>query len=109
MPRAELIPPYSRIMTDSAGNLWVEDYENPLVAPGRWTVYAEDGGILARIVLPERFRPFDIGDDWILGRELDDLDVEHLRVYRIVHQKLANGNRMLPRAARQSMRSATIG
>jgi hypothetical protein len=85
MPRAELIPPYSRIMTDSAGNLWVEDYENPLVAPGRWTVYAEDGGILARIVLPERFRPFDIGDDWILGRELDDLDVEHLRVYRIVH------------------------
>lgn len=84
MPRFEFVPPYGSVQADAAGRLWVADYANPLAPAGRYTVYGEDGGILARIILPERFRPLDIGGDWILGTELDELDVEHLRLYRIV-------------------------
>jgi hypothetical protein len=83
-PHGDVVPPYAAFITDRTGNLWVSDYDDPLSTPGRWTVYGEDGGVLARIALPERFLPFDIGADWILGRELDDLDVEHMRLYPIV-------------------------
>jgi hypothetical protein len=50
---------------------------------GRWTIYDPQGAVQARIALPPRFRPYDIGRDWILGQELDDLDVEHIRLYRL--------------------------
>lgn len=83
-PHGDFVPPYGEITTDLEGNLWVADYDDPLDPPGRWTVYGTDGGALARIILPARFRPFDIGQDWVLGRALDDLDVEHVRLYRLV-------------------------
>jgi hypothetical protein len=84
MPRPEFVPPYGSMLADASNRLWVADYADPLAPAGRYTVYGEDGGVLARIVLPEHFRPYDIGEDWILGRELDELDVEHLRLYRIM-------------------------
>ncbi len=84
LPHGEFVPPYGEIGTDLQGNLWVSDYDDPTNAPGRWTVYDPEGRVLARIALPERFRPFDAGEDWVLGRETDELDVEHVRLYRIV-------------------------
>ncbi|MGH7503081.1 MAG: hypothetical protein ACREL7_15245 [Longimicrobiales bacterium] len=83
-PHGKQIPPYGSFTVDPSGNLWVADHDDPLSTRGRFTVYGDDGGLLARIALPERFRPFDIGEDWILGLELDELDVEHVRLYRIV-------------------------
>jgi len=83
LPHGQSVPPYGRILSDDAGNAWVADYNDPLITPGRWTVYGDDGRAIARITLPERFVPYEIGADWILGRELDDLDVEHVRLYRI--------------------------
>lgn len=84
IPHGDFVPPYARVTTDLTGNLWVADYADPTDPPNRWTVYDPTGGVLARISLPERLTPYDIGDDWILGRELDDLDVDHVRLYRIV-------------------------
>jgi hypothetical protein len=84
LPHGELVPPYGEITTDSEGNLWVSDYDDPTGPPPAWTVYSPDGAVAARVALPERFRPFDIGPDWMLGLYLDDLDVEYVRLYRIV-------------------------
>jgi hypothetical protein len=84
VPRSAGVPPYGRITADAAGNLWVSDYDDPTDVPGRWTIYDPRGAVLARIVLPERFTAYDIGASWILGRELDELDVEHVRLYRLV-------------------------
>jgi hypothetical protein len=42
-----------------------------------------EGALVARTALPLEFTPYDIGEDWILGRELDELDVEHVRLYGI--------------------------
>lgn len=84
LPHGEFVPPYGEIRTDHDGNLWVSDYDDPTDPPGHWTVYDPTGAVAARILLPDRFRPFDIGPDWILGRYLDDLDVEYVRLYRIV-------------------------
>jgi hypothetical protein len=83
-PHGAIVPPYAALATDSEGNLWVSDYDDPLKdQKGRWTIYDPQGAVLARIALPPRFRPYDIGSDWILGEELDDLDVEHVQLYRL--------------------------
>lgn len=84
MPHGELMPSYGEIGTDLTGNLWVADYDDPTDPPGRWTIYDPEGRVLARIVLPERFDPYDAGEDWVLGREFDDLDIEYIRLYPIV-------------------------
>jgi hypothetical protein len=83
-PEGDFVPAYGEIDTDTGGNLWVADFDDPTDPPGRWTVYDPEGRVLARIVLPETFDLYDAGDDWVLGRERDDLEVEYVRLYRIV-------------------------
>lgn len=41
---------------------------------GRW---------LGQVKTPARFLVFDIGADYIAGKAIDDLDVEHVRVYAL--------------------------
>lgn len=78
------VPPYDALIASRTGELWVADYDDGVRPRGRWTVYAPDGRALARIALPDRFVPLDVGADWLLGREPDELDIEHVRLYRIV-------------------------
>jgi len=78
------VPPYDELIASRTGEIWVADYDDGVRPRGRWTVYGPDGRALARIALPARFVPFDIGADWILGREPDELDIEHVRLYRVV-------------------------
>jgi hypothetical protein len=82
LPAGEFVPPYGAVALARSGDLWIQDYPH-LSDANRWTVYAADGAPLARVELPERFTPYDVGDDWILGRELDELDVEHVRIYGV--------------------------
>jgi hypothetical protein len=79
---ADVVPPYGAIAVDRSGNLWVQDYPG-LSDDQRWSIFDADGARIARVVLPRRFTPYDIGEDWILGRELAELDVEHVRLYAI--------------------------
>jgi len=83
LPHGPFVPPYAEITTDLAGNLWVADYPDPTKPAGGWTIYDPEGRVLARLIVPERFRPFDIGEDWVLGGELDEFDIDHVRLYRI--------------------------
>ena len=82
VPAGKSIPPYGKVALDRGGHLWIQDYAI-LSDENHWTVYSADGMPLARIALPPKFTPYDIGDDWILGRQLDDLEVEHVRIYEI--------------------------
>ena len=79
---AKEVPAYGTHTIDRAGNLWVQDYPD-IIDDQRWTVFDSTGARIARIAMPRRFTPYDIGPDWILGRELDELDVEHVRLYAI--------------------------
>lgn len=81
LPAGEIVPPYGTFLVDRTGRLWVQDYPD-LAASAPWTVYDVEGSRVGRIVLPPEFRPYDIGEDWILGRETDELEVEHVRLYR---------------------------
>lgn len=83
IPGPDLIPPYGDMLIDSSGNLWLQDYDDRLAYTGDWNVYRPDGRFIARIRLPAGIKVYDIGSDYVLGVERDDLDVEHVRVYRL--------------------------
>lgn len=86
-PRADRFPAYDALHVDDLGRLWLQDYvrEHEDDASRRWTILAPDGtAILGRLLHPIGFSVHDIGTDWILGVEKDDLDVETLALYRII-------------------------
>jgi hypothetical protein len=78
------MPAYRGIMLDRGGNLWVEEYRRPGDRVPRWTVFSAEGEFLGTLAVPERFAVHDIGDDYVLGRWADDMDIEHVRMYELV-------------------------
>lgn len=86
VPVAEEKPAYVNLAVDAAGNLWVMDYDFPWrVIPGetRWTVFGPHGGMLARATLPARVRPYEIGEDRVLGQRFDGDGVQHVTVLEL--------------------------
>ncbi len=79
----DFLPPYGTFLLDRSGRVWLQDFPG-LQDAQRWSIFDLEGTLVARVALPDKFTPYDIGADWIAGRELDELDVEHVRVYRVV-------------------------
>ena len=82
-PTAETFPAYEQIAANG-GELWVLDFERPRL-PGapRWSVFDRTGRLIARVSVPKRFTLRDWGRDYVLGVARDDLDVEHVVMYRL--------------------------
>ena len=81
------IPFFGELRFDGVGRLWISDYVPPpsLVTRQvwRWTIFGNDGLPLARAVTGPSGDILEIGEDYILVRERDELDVEYLAVYGI--------------------------
>jgi hypothetical protein len=84
---ATQFPPYFYVKSDAAGNLWVQEY-HPLPALRKsWSVFDTSGIFLGDVEMPGKFQVFEIGEDYVLGNWRDELDIEHVRLYRIVKPK----------------------
>jgi hypothetical protein len=81
MPLPKTMPPYGAILGDDAGNLWVGEWAMYPETAVSWEVFDPTGAWLGTVRFPPRFDPRDIGDDWILGVERDELDVDYVVVY----------------------------
>ena len=82
-PLAEAFPAFSTILSDTAGNLWVREYDFPREerpAP-LWTVFDPEGWVLGFIETPNGLRIGQIGEDYILGHYRDELDIEYVQVW----------------------------
>jgi hypothetical protein len=87
------LPAYAQMLVDADRNLWVSDaaldwylaqgFSRVPAGPIAWRVFDRDGRWLGRVTMPPRFRPMDIGSDYILGLWRDADDVEHVRLYRL--------------------------
>jgi len=80
----KVVPPFGAVEIDDAGNFWFEDYDDLIRTPGTWSVHDPEGRLIARVRMPERFQPMHIGRDFVLGVERDELDVEHVRLHRLL-------------------------
>jgi hypothetical protein len=103
MPRT--IPAFAELRLDPTDHLWVREYDledataffdqtfafrrgqmgrrEIRIDARRWHVFDATGQMLGEVHLPPRFQVHEIGDDWILGVWRSELDVEHVRMYRI--------------------------
>ncbi len=77
-PRPETLPAFGSLLADGLGNLWVGEWAMHPEVPGFWRVFDASCGWLGEVAMPPRFTPMDVGQDWILGLETDELDVEYL-------------------------------
>ncbi len=77
----ETRPAFGGLVADSEGNLWVSDWVSAPGTPKEWKVLDAEGRWLGVVAPPPRFFPQAIGEDWVLGVEWDELDVEYVVIY----------------------------
>ena len=70
------------------GRIWVSEVRPPADTAITWDVYDLQGRARARIETPARFEPHEIGPDYMIGRFMDDLDINYIRLYAL--EKPAN-------------------
>lgn len=83
MPVPETFPAYDDLAVSRDGRLWVEGYRKPGEEVPAWSVFSSDGRWLGDVSLPEGFDPMWIDDEVVAGVWEDELEVEHVRAYRI--------------------------
>lgn len=87
MPVSESFPVFELLQSTRENGLWIQIYRRPQdLGPDRWLVADRSGEIVAKIETPEGFRMMEIGEDYIAGVYLDELDVEHFAVYPILKE-----------------------
>jgi hypothetical protein len=82
-PIPELHPAIGSIYADASGFLWVEEYRLPGEETRATTIFDPEGKMVGSVVLPSGFQVSEIGVDYLLGRAVDDLGVEYLRLYSL--------------------------
>ena len=83
-PIRETMPAFDFFVVDRVGNLWVEEYRRPGETVPRWTVFNREGELLGTLSLPDRFVLDDVGNDYVLGRWSDEMDIEHVQLYGLI-------------------------
>jgi hypothetical protein len=84
VPFPETFPAFTAVRADSDGNIWVNDFAMTGEAVWSWSVFDPDGHWLGSVDAPRGFTIHQIGADYVLGRSLDDMDVERVVMYRLL-------------------------
>ncbi len=84
VPYPSAFPTYRGLTVDADSNTWAELYNHPTDPAPKWMVLDASGRWLGTVVMPERFTPHDIGEDYVLGVWRDMDDVEHVRMYELL-------------------------
>jgi hypothetical protein len=83
MPRHPTFPAYQAIRVDVAGRLWVQDFVRPGVEGSTWRIFDADGVYLATLDVPPGIDLLDLGEDHVLARARDEMEVERVRLHRL--------------------------
>lgn len=82
-PLPEHIPAFQTLLVSDEAHVWLERYRLPGDTVPRWEVVAPDGRWLGAVTGPPRLRIHQIGPDFVLGRHLDSLGVERVRMHAL--------------------------
>lgn len=78
------LPAYGRDWRiDREGHLWIPGYPAPSDSTIAWTVFGPQGRWWGEVEIDRRFRPMEIGSDYVLGVWMSELGVESVRRYRL--------------------------
>jgi hypothetical protein len=81
IPLPDYFPPFGDLLGDTLGFLWVQDYKRAGEEGNTWTIFDVEGNTMGRMTFPDRFRPLEIGPDYVLGLAWNAMDVESVQVY----------------------------
>lgn len=85
LPDARPLPAFDALLVGRDGRIWVRDFvpdwdEN---GPRTWTIYDRSGSVIALVTTPAGLHVTEVGDDYVVGVERDDTDVEYVVVRAI--------------------------
>jgi len=89
MPVPETLPAFDTVMADALDHLWVREYPLPgrdfrwprEIPHTRWLVFDPGGRVLGFVEAPRGLVIYEIGDDYVLGSRVGDLEVEYVEVW----------------------------
>lgn len=82
-PYPRQMPALAGLAVSATGDVWVHEY-HPTGAPereSRWAVFDSGWRPMAVVRGPVRFQLFQIGPDWVLGRQVHADGEEHVLIY----------------------------
>jgi hypothetical protein len=83
LPADQRLPLTHEIVLDDVGWIWVEHYAPSDTTAHTWSALDLDSEAVVDVVLPPRFTPFQIGQDFVLGVARDTLDVEWVHMHAL--------------------------
>ncbi len=83
LPVPATMPAHGEFLLDDDGNLWVAHYRLP-DEPSVYAVFDPSGRLLGDVGVPGRGSVTHIGSDFMLGIWRDELDVQQIRMYRLL-------------------------
>jgi len=79
------LPPWNKLLATDSGWLWVRRFRSPVGEDlNTWDIYDPDGRLAAYMRIPTTGRLSEVGDDHVIGVFRNELDVETIRVYRLI-------------------------
>jgi hypothetical protein len=82
--RPQAFPLWRRVVIDSEGWTWAEQFGARAEDPALWTVFDPEGEARGVVTVPQGLTVHQIGADFILGVWRDEDGVEHVRRHRLL-------------------------
>jgi hypothetical protein len=83
-PPPRTCPAYAPdIQVDGDLNVWVRESSRPGQQRSEWSVFSAAGELLGTVLMPPGVDVLDIGADYVLGLQRDELGVEYVRKFRL--------------------------
>ena len=81
------LPAMARVVRDAPGQLWVQPFGiEGRTGTDRWIVVDREGSVAAAIELPASLEVHDVGSDYLLASDTDELGVERVRLWALARQ-----------------------
>lgn len=84
MPVGDAIPAFDPLRVSADGDVWVRAYPLPGDETHVWSVFAPGGEWLGEVETPASLEMYEVGTQFVVGRQLDELEVEHIVLYEII-------------------------
>lgn len=84
MPLAERLAAFDRLHVGADGVVWTRNYPLPGETTHTWSVFDPEGVWLGEVGVPAMVTVYEVGPGFVLGRQLDELDVERVVVFEVL-------------------------
>ena len=90
VPRPNHIPPFSDLVVDALGYIWLQQYAPPDGPSKKWVVFLPDGTPYGRMEMPELLQVYEVGRDYLVGKWTTPGGEEAIGVFPLHREETAD-------------------